>query len=88
MSKPDYKYDKVDSVTLEHLPETELVISRMTGGPIPNEAKQYFINTHFKPDPNGAQIAFSKGFSIQLGQIPSICARLLAIYEKETKQIA
>lgn len=81
-SKPNYKYQKIDSIPLDHLPGTDLVINRQTGGPIPNDRKQFFINTHYKPDPKGEQVAFSKGFSIQLEQIPTLCARLLAIYEK------
>jgi hypothetical protein len=82
MQKPDYKYDKIESIPLDHLPGTEIAISRMTGGPIPNDKKQYFVNTHYQPE-HSEKIAFTKGFSIQLDQIPVLCARLLEIYDKE-----
>ena len=78
MAKPQYIYEEVMTLELHHLPGTTLIINKMTGGPIPETASQFYVNTRFRKS-DGKTTVRTKGFSIQADDIPAICSELLKI---------
>ena len=83
--KPSYQFKDLIQRKVRHLDETNINIASMTGGPIPAEAKQYFITTNYKLKEN---IIRTKGFSVQEKGILSLALQLQRIITDEMQALA
>ena len=84
-------YDLQAIMSLPHLPNTLLTISHVTGGPIPQDKQQLYINTLYRVPPERRKdekdvgIRRTSGFNIQLEEIDDIC-RTLQDLKKEIQE--
>ena len=83
-SQQPYAYDLLAVAGLDHLPTpTSLTVSRMRGGSIPADRRQYYVNTTYRiPDGSvGGGLRRTTGFSVQRQDIPKVVELLKALYE-------
>jgi len=82
MSNTAYSFEKLDEMKLNHLPnDAKLILQRVKGDKIPDDAVQFYIATTFVNSENN-QTVWNKGPSIQLEQIPEFVEKLSELYKK------
>ena len=86
--KSEYTYNLRQVMDLVNRQNTILAISEMSGGKIPPEEKQFYINTIYRlgendrKGENDAGIRRTGGFSIQIQDIPRLCNILTELHKK------
>lgn len=84
---PEYRYDLQAVAELSHLPDTLVTVSRVTGGDVPDDAEQYYLNTRYRISkdrrngPDDAGMRMTKGFSVQKQDIPKLIGLLKGIQD-------